>query len=402
MIYESEVESDQEAKILSIVRHAGEISRLELGQRAGLSRNTLSARLRPLVDRRLIREVGVGASKGGRPPGLIRYAKDAGYLVGVDLGATSLDVAVTNLDAEPIVRRSLEVDVREGPDVIMPIVTAEIEAALGRPGIDRSQVKGIGMGLPGPVEFTSGRPVSPPIMPGWHLYPVRGLLEAEFNRPVYVDNDVNVMALGERWAGLGRDRDNFIFVKLGSGIGCGIFCRGEIYRGSDGSAGDIGHIAVGDNSTVCRCGNVGCLEAIAGGWALGRTAERLAQEGLSANLARRAAAGVHLKSEHLAAALGEGDPVVTEIVRQSGHAIGRVLAGLVNFYDPSMIVIGGGVAKLGDLLLASIRETVYRRSLPLATRNIVIQPGALGDDVGTIGAAALVLTELYQLTPSPL
>jgi glucokinase-like ROK family protein len=391
------VETEQEAWIVSIARDAGQISRRDLARRTGLGRGALNARLNSLVARNVIEEVGLGASNGGRPPTLVRFAKDAGYLVAVDLGATSLDVAITNLDAEPLVHLSEEIDIRDGPDAVLGAVKGRIAQAIDQAGADRTRVKGIGIGVPGPVEFSTGRPVSPPIMPGWHQYPVRDYLEKEFGWPVFVDNDVNVMALGEKWAGLGRSEEDFFFVKVGSGIGCGIVCRGRIYRGHDGSAGDIGHIAVGDDTTVCRCGNRGCLEAIAGGFALGRMAEAFAREGRSEALAEPYRARKSLSATDLGVALTQGDPVATELVHAAGGTIGRVVASLVNFYNPALIIIGGGVAKIGDLFLASIRETVYRRSLPLATRNLTISATSLGDDAGVIGAAAMVLVELYRL-----
>ncbi len=398
-MYAPEVETEQEAWIVSIAREAGEISKQELARRTGLGRSALTARLRSLLERNVIEEVGVGESNGGRPPVLVRFAKDAGYLVGVDLGATSLDVAVTNLNAEPLVHLAQEIDIREGPEAVLAATEQRVRQALGEAQVDSRQVKGIGIGVPGPVEFRTGRPVSPPIMPGWHLFPIRDHIEARFGWPVFVDNDVNVMALGEQWAGHGRAEPNFFFVKIGTGIGCGIVCQGRIYRGEAGCAGDIGHIAVGDSTTVCRCGNLGCLEAIAGGFALGRAAEEMAREGRSPGLARRLREKGSLTAADVGAVLGEGDPAVTELVREAGATIGRVLASLVNFFNPSRIVIGGGVAKIGDLLLASIRETVYRRSLPLATRDLIISSSALGDRAGVIGAAAIVLGELYRLLP---
>ena len=287
-MYEPQIESGEEARLVAIVREAGEISRLELAQRSGLGRNKVSATLKSLLDQHFLEEVGTGASSGGRPPSRVRFAKESGYLIGIDLGATSLDVAVTNLNAEPICHLSREIDVRDGPDAVMSAARSDVERALDESGLTRQSLKGIGMGIPGPVEFATGRPVSPPIMPGWHLFPIREYLEGEFGCPVFVDNDVNMMITGERWAGAGRDAQNFIFVKLGSGIGCGIVSHGKIYRGAQGSAGDIGHIAVGDDPTVCRCGNLGCLEFDRGrmgaGEDSGAAGQRTAQRNLGAAL----------------------------------------------------------------------------------------------------------------------
>ncbi len=170
-------------------------------------------------------------------------------------------------------------------------------------------------------------------------------------------------------------------------------------RGANGCAGDIGHIQFGDSRALCRCGNLGCLEAIAGGYALARAAERLAVSGDSPVLVEMRAGGRELTSADLQVAVGRGDQASIELVRSAGTAVGTVLAGLVNFYNPNLIVIGGRVAQLGDLLIASIREAVYRRSLPLATRDITIAGTALGTKAGVVGAAAVVLDQLFQLGP---
>jgi len=397
--YRKIVSSPQEAYVLSLVRQAGQISRPDLSRITGLSKTAVTARLTTLARLGLVEDARSGQSSGGRPAGLVQFAKNAGRLVGVDLGASSVDIAVTNLNAELLVHLSREVDVRLGPVPVLTEVESLIGNALAKVPQSRRQLKGIGMGLPGPVEFAMGRPVAPPIMPGWDLFPVREYLESAFQCPVYVDNDVNIMALGERWSGIGKHADNFIFVKLGSGIGCGIICGGEIYRGEDGAAGDIGHIAVDGNSAVCRCGQLGCLETIAGGQGLGQVAEQLVRRGGNSELESRLAEGQSFGAADLAVLLRAADPAASRAVVKAGNAVGHVLAGLVNFYNPSLIVIGGGVAKLGDLLLASIREIIYHRSLPLATRGISIQLSSLGDDGGVIGAAALVLGELYQLSP---
>jgi predicted NBD/HSP70 family sugar kinase len=195
---------------------------------------------------------------------------------------------------------------------------------------------------------------------------------------------------------LGRAVDDFLWVKLGTGIGCGIMCGGRIYRGEDGCSGDIGHIAVAGEDVVCPCGNTGCLGWVAGGAALARHMEQAAREGTSAYLARVLEQQGTLRGVDLREALGQGDPVAAQLVRRTGSYVGQVLAVLVNFYNPRLIVLGGGLANLGDLLLAAIREAIYGRSRPLATRHLAIQRSALGDTAGVVGAAALVLGELFR------
>lgn len=382
-----------------LARDADGISRAELARRMGLSRTALGARLDALKALRLIEDGGRGASSGGRPPGLVRFSADSGITVGVDFGATSVDVAISDLAMAPLAQAGENLDIGLGPAAVLERAATLVDDLLTQTGGERGDLRGVGVGLPGPVEFGAGRPVAPPIMAGWNGFGVREYFSERYSAPAFVDNDANVMALGELWAGHLRGAQNALWIKLGTGIGCGIVAAGEVFRGTDGCAGDIGHIAVGSDTTECRCGNVGCLEAIAGGRALGQAAERLARDGSSTVLARHLEERGSLTAQHLVLALAEGDAAAVELVRAAGTAIGTVLAGLVNFHNPRLIVLGGGLTGLGDGLLASVRETVYRRSTPLATRELTITTSALDGRAGVVGAAAMVLSELYRLRP---
>ena len=250
--------------------------------------------------------------------------------------------------------------------------------------------------MPGPVEYGTGRPISPPIMPGWDGYPVRERLSARYDAPVWVDNDVNVLALGEWRSGIAAGYDNVIVVKVGTGIGAGIIADGRLHRGAQGSAGDVGHIQVSeDRDVVCRCGNIGCLEALAGGAAIARDGETAAREGRSLRLREALDRRGTVTAEDVARAASFGDPVAVELLGEAGRRIGSMLASVVNFFNPSLVVIGGGVAQSGDALLASIREAVYGRSLPLATRDLQIRRSSLGGLAGVIGASSMVVDQLF-------
>jgi len=397
--YLPEVDSDLDGLILWTALQTQHVSRADLVQRTGLSRATLDARIIGLQNRGLLAETSTGPSTGGRRPRLVAFQKDAGFIVGVDLGLASVDVAVTDLSAGILLHTAHPVDVREGPNTILPLVQRLVEQVIAEASVDPQRIKGLGIGIPGPVETSTGLPISPPNMPGWHQFPIREYLQAAFGWRVFIDNDVNIMALGERWAGCGLAVDNFLWVKLGTGIGCGIICRGHIYRGADGCAGDIGHIAVGNEDVACMCGNTGCLGRLAGGQGLACDMEQAARTGASPYLAEVLAQKGTLTAVDLGEALLHDDPYPAQLVRRAGSYVGHALAGLVNFYNPSLIVIGGGLANLGDLLLASIREAIYRRSAPLATRHLAIQRSALGDEAGVVGAAALVLGEFFKRTP---
>src|SRR5262245_55486903 len=380
--------------ILDLIRRGRAHSRSEIVERTGLTRGTVAQRVSDLLARSLLQE-SMAPSTGGRPPRQLELRADAGHVLVADVGATSLDVAVADLAGRILGHRDVSADVAAGPLVILHRVEELVDrlaADVAPPG----RLWGIGIGLPGPVELGTGDPVSPPIMPGWDRYPVRERFTSRYSVPVWVDNDVNIMALGEWRAGIARGHANVIFVKVGTGIGAGIISDGYLHRGAQGSAGDIGHIQIPDASDeICRCGKAGCLEALAGGAALGRDGEVLARSGRRTALAEMLATEGRVTAREVAQAAQRGDPRSLELLQASGRRVGQVLAGLVNFFNPSLIVIGGAVANAGDAYLAAIREVVYARSMPLATRDLVIRFSSLGGLAGVTGAAAMVLDPLF-------
>ena len=381
--------------VLDYVRTSGSATRPQLVAATGLSRAMVTQRVTELVDYGLVVEGGLGPSTGGRAPRTVQFRADAGYLLVADLGATSIDVGVADLAGTILAHRAEPADIAAGPAETLGRVDELFARLVGERGDLPRALWGIGIGVPGPVEFESGRPISPPIMPGWDRYDVRARFAA-YGVPVWVDNDVNLMALGELRAGVARGHDNVVFVKIGTGIGAGIVVGGKLHRGAQGCAGDIGHIQVLDDvPVVCRCGNVGCLEALAGGAALGRDGEALARDGRSPFLAALAAEHGTIGAADVARAATHGDAASVELLTTAGRRVGATLAGIVNFFNPSLIVIGGAVAGAGDLLLATIRQSVYRRSLPLATRDLVVKRSTLGDRAGVIGAAEMVTDELF-------
>nr|WP_269326566.1 ROK family protein [Kineosporia mesophila] len=315
--------------------------------------------------------------------------------VGIDIGATSIDVAVLDGELNLLGQDRADTDVRRGPGPVLEQVidlVAKLRVGRGEP------VTGVGVGVPGPVSQAEGALVAPPIMPGWSHFPIRDMLGAALGAPVMMDNDVNVMALGELHSGTARSVRDLLFVKIGTGIGCGIVVGGEIYRGVNGSAGDIGHIQVDGHGHVCACGNTGCLEAAFGGAALARDAEAAARSGRSDWLAERLASSNVLSARDIGAAADAGDPVSIGLVRDGGNRLGKVLASLVSFFNPGLVVIGGGVAGLGHPLLAEIRSVVYRRSLPLATGNLPIVLSELGGTAGVVGAGRLISDSVFATT----
>ncbi|MFF4760262.1 ROK family protein [Streptomyces sp. NPDC001292] len=382
-----------QARLLRLLRDLGPQSRVALGEQVELSRSKLAFEIDRLLETGLVVQDGLAASRGGRRSHNVRIAPSLRFL-GVDIGATSVDVAVTNAELDVLGHVAETLDVREGPVAVFERVLA-LAGKLREAGL-AEHFDGAGIGVPGPVRFPEGVPVAPPIMPGWDGFPVREAMSQELGCPVLVDNDVNLMALGEQQAGVARSVGDFLCVKLGTGIGCGIVVGGAVYRGVTGSAGDIGHIQADPDGPRCACGNIGCLEAYFGGSALVRDATALAQSGRSTELAGRLEAAGRLTPEDVSAAAGAGDAASLDLIRLGGRRTGQVIAGLVSFFNPGLVVIGGGLTGLGHNLLASIRTQVYRQSLPLATGNLPIVLGELGQVAGVVGATRLISDHVFS------
>ncbi len=392
-----------EVKILRAFRKQGLISRSEIARITGWSKAKASQEILHLVERGILVEVGEGASQGGRRPRLLRINPQLGYIVGMDIGATSLEIALADVTGQIVQRCAEPADVRNPPEKVLGRCVELISQLCKAQGNPTDRILGIGVGVPGPVDFARGVLVAPPLMMDWENFPIRGFFHDKFPSAfVIVDNDVNIMALGEQRAGDGMGVDNFIFVKIGTGIGSGIISNGRIHRGNDGCAGDIGHICVDKQGPICRCGNRGCLEAMAAGPAIAEMATQAAQNGKSPLLRKMMELnGGSLSPEDVNAACREGDEAALEVIRSSGQMIGDVLAGLVNFFNPSHIFVGGGIANFGNHLLVAIRRAVLRRSLPLATTRLSINFSRANSNAGIVGALALVLEYLFMVEDDP-
>ncbi|MGA6163581.1 ROK family transcriptional regulator [Amycolatopsis magusensis] len=388
------IETRHQTELLALLRDEGPMSRVELGERLELPRARVAAEVTRLGELGLVEVAGPSASRGGRRSTLLRLARDL-RILGVDVGATSVGVAVTDAGCEVLGYTVEDCDIRQGPHAVLArVVELAEKVRQDAPG----RLLAAGIGLPGPVAFAEGMPVAPPIMPGWDRFAVRDHLGGLLHCPVAVDNDVNAMALGERHSGVARSLDDLIFVKVGTGIGCGIVLGGKVYRGVAGTAGDIGHIRLDDYGPTCACGEVGCLEAYFGGSALARDALTLARSGRSAFLAGVLAENGEVTAHDVGLAAASGDFGAVNLIRDGGRRLGQVVASLVSFINPGMVVIGGGVAQLGHQLLAEVRSAVYRRSLPLATGNLPIVLSELGDTAGVIGSAWSAADRAFTLS----
>lgn len=392
-------EHDSLGTILRLIRAGDAVTRLELEQRSGLGRATVADRVATLIERGLLEEGALKASSVGRSPRTLRFRSEAGVVLVAYARTTTLGVAIADLAGNLLVEHHEPSDIAAGPARTLDRLTALFDWVLeehqdGRP------VWAITIALPAPVEQVAGTPFGTSVIHGlasWEGFPVGQVLTKRYGVPVWLDTDAHLMALGELRAGRGVGNSDLLFVKIGTGIAAGLCSGGQVHRGAQGAAGSIGHLHASDAPDArCVCGKSGCLEAVAGGRAIGDAGRRAATEGTSPFLADVLAGSGGVTSVDVAGAAQAGDPVAIEILTGAGRAIGATLATLVNFYNPPLVVVGGGVAQAGDILLAAIRETVYRRSLPLTTRELRIVRTSLGHTASLVGAALMAADAFFE------
>lgn len=368
--------------LLQLFRDGMPHTRAELAEITGLARSTISLRLEPLIALGLVAPASEVISTGGRPSASLVLNKSAYLVAGVDFGATHAIAALSDLGGNVLASIDTKRQVSDGPEVCLRWMIEELKHLLSGQGKSTENLLAIGIGLPGPVEHSTGKPANPPIMPGWDGYDVPARVNQELSAKVLVDNDVNVMALGERHVSY-QDVDHLIFLKAATGIGSGIISGGRLQRGSQGTAGDIGHVRVARVGDIaCHCGNFGCLEAVAGSPAI---IKNVTDQGLPIR-----------NTSDLIDATKRAKVEAIQAVRQAGKDIGEVLSTCVSLLNPQTIVIGGTLALAGEHLIAGVREVVYSRSMPLASENLSIVQSKAGKEAGIIGASVMAIEHVLD------
>jgi glucokinase-like ROK family protein len=370
--------------LVDLIRFAGRgVARTDIAQELGLTRASVTMIINDLIESGIILEMESRSTRSGRPPVVLDINPKCGLAAAIDMGATHIRVAVGDFSAQILEEAEEPFRIADGPEQCLEEGDRALRSVLEKRGLKISDLSAIGLGVPGPVITDTGMVMAPPIMPGWDRFPIRATLENRWKVPLALNNDANFGAVGEWVFGAGRGEKNIAFIKVGSGIGAGLIINRQVFGGTTGSAGEIGHLTIDENGPLCSCGNHGCLEAFAGGHAIELQAKKLVESGKRTLLSDVNQA---ITVREVAEAARRGDLAAQEILHRSGTFIGIAVAGLINLVNPSVVIVGGGVAEVGDLLTAPIRKVVRERSLRAAEHAVKITTAMLGRRSTLIGA----------------
>jgi predicted NBD/HSP70 family sugar kinase len=391
----ADAERSSLALILNIVRDADADTRPEIERLTGLGRAIVSDRLATLFSLGLAEEGELGQTTGGRAPRTIQFNPTAGLVLVATLDQSRIGVGMANLKGQLVAEHHEATDPTAGPVHIQKRLITLFDWMLGQHQ-KKQQVWGIGISAPGPVEEFENSSPRLRLLPAWDEYPIVDHLLHHFRAPVWMRSGVQMMAYGEYKSGSAAGTRDIIYVNLGRSIGAGLISEGQLHRGAQGGAGLLGHVAVaGGHQHRCSCGNIGCLDTEVGADAIARDGLALAKSGGSRLLAETLAAEGMITAADVSIAAQSGDSAAAEILARCGHLIGTALSSLVNAFNPSLISLGGEVGQLDDILLAAVRESVYRSAHPLVTRDLRIQRSALGNSAGLAGAALVVTDSMF-------
>ncbi len=372
--------------VLRLIWEERQISRAEIARRASLSRSTVSEIVNEILPMGLVAEVGEGPSRGGRRPIVIEFQDESCVILGVEMSATHVSVALTDLRGKVLAWATRQHPVRTDPPGTREVIADLCRHCMEAPAVGNRPLVGIGVAVPCPVDPSRPEPLSKTVLPDWEGKLGLEDLSEKYGVPLLVDNDANLGALAEHWWGLGTDVDNLVYIKVATGIGSGHVIDGEIYRGATGVAGEIGHIAIDPQGKRCICGLRGCLVTLVGGRSLEERAAELVAEFPQSTLAGKKFTIHDIENAALA-----GDPLALQVIREAAGHLGTAIAGLLNLMNPAVVILGGDLSRLGDLVLDPLRETVSNRTLVSSVAAAKIMVSKLGPQSVAVGAATLVL-----------
>lgn len=376
--------------VLDCIRRQEPISRAAIARQAHLARPTVSSIVTDLLQRRLVLESGPGSSSAGRRPTLLELNAQENCALGLNLGVTDIDAAIVDLRGQIVSAATCPTGPADGQAAVIRRMVGLATSALA--GSDGSRVVALGIGVPGLVDSQRGVNTFSPNL-GWRDVPLKDIFETQTRHQALVGNNARAMALAESWYGAAGDVDNFVWIHVGTGVGAGIFLRGELYHGDGWGAGEIGHTCVDPHGPLCQCGNRGCLEALCSAPSIVRRALSALDEGLLSTLSQH---GDEIGAEMVSAAAQEGDEVARRILQETGKWLGIGIANLMDTLNIRLVILGGGVIRAGEVLLSPVRQTVKARIMSMPAEAVEIIPSPLEPNAGAMGAATLVFDWMFS------
>jgi predicted NBD/HSP70 family sugar kinase len=366
------------------------ISRAEISRQLDLSRSTVTEIVKELIPTGLVAEVGNGESSGGRKPIMLQFQDDARVILGIDIGATHVSVAMTNLRGKLLFWKEKEFPVREDPEGTYKLINELCNESLASKNFDYDKLLSIGVSVPSPVDPIHPEYLSETIIPAWHGKSGLERLREKYRVPVYLDNDANLGALAEHWWGAGKNVNDLIYIKISNGIGAGYILGGKLYRGSKGIAGEMSHMPIDPNGRLCGCGLRGCLGTVISAWALIERVKALSNLYPDSPLLTTNPGIIDIENAAL-----DGDPMANQIVLEAANHLTSAITSLVNLLNPDMIILGGSLSRLGDLVIKPIQERIIKTALVKDLSKTKLRSAELGAKAIAIGAATLAIEQAF-------
>lgn len=389
---------DLKLQILNVIRNKGQVTKQEIARYLNFNLTTITNLVNELlISYKLLQEVGDNVSTGGRKPKLYQININSGNIIGLDIGGENLRIVMCDIMGNVISSLTSRSQYNGNREKLIDGILNLIEKIIANAGYNKSSILGIGISISGIVDSDSENIIYCPNIDGLDNFPIKNFLESKTDFPVFVDDSVRCMAIAEKHYGIAKEYDNFLFISLGKGIGMGIYVNGKIYRGSMGLSGELGHITVDEDGPLCNCGNKGCLEAIASGPGIIRRAREGIENGIVTLLTQIIKGDLkNLTVEAISKAAEEGDKFSYYLINRTGEYIGIAVAAVLNLFGPEIVVLGGGVAKCGDVMIAAIRRTVQLRALSVISKKARIVRSELGDNIAARGAATKFINILFN------
>ncbi|MBU4449726.1 MAG: ROK family protein [Actinobacteria bacterium] len=389
---------DLKLKILNVIRNKGQVTKQEIARYLNFNLTTITNLVNELlISHKLLQEVGDNVSTGGRKPKLYQININSGNIIGLDIGGENLRIVMCDIMGNVISSLTSRSQYNGNREKLIDGILNLIEKIIANAGYNKSSIFGIGISISGIVDSDSGNIIYCPNIDGLDNFQIKNFLESKTDFSVFVDDSVRCMAIAEKHYGIAKEYDNFLFISLGKGIGMGIYVNGKIYRGSIGLSGELGHITVNEDGPLCNCGNKGCLEAIASGPGIIRRAREGIENGIVTLLTQIIKGDLkNLTVETISKAAEEGDKFSYYLINRTGEYIGIAVAAVLNLFGPELVVLGGGVAKCGDVMIDAIRRTVQLRALSVISKKARIVRSELEDNIAARGAATKFINILFN------